>query len=112
MYPQVWQRVVGRPVGSQKATLTGHQALCVAGHDFPGLVPTEKSITVAGLLFEGLTAHELAALDEYESSMYDRVTLKVTTSDQHQHEAYVYLVNESRRTQLTDEIWQPDPEQL
>lgn len=112
MYPEVWHRVVGRPVESRRATLVGHQALCVAGYDFPGLVPAEPLSIVEGLVYEGLSVPELNALDEYESSMYDRVTLQVTTADQCQHEAYVYLVNESRRSQLTGEIWQPDPQQL
>ena len=108
MFPEIWDAVVGREVPSRVAKISGYRALCVAGHDFPGLVPAEESALVEGLLYEGLDGTELRLLDDYESSMYDRVIVEVDAGKTESSvEAYAYLVKESRRGELTDEVWQP-----
>lgn len=74
--PEITERVMGRALQGEPATLTGYRVGLVARANFPGIVP-DATASVPGMLICGITQQELVKLDQYEGELYRRVRVQV-----------------------------------
>ncbi len=74
--PEVLQLVVGRVPDSVPAMLPGYACYYVEGATFPGIIESSGDQT-PGRVLAGLTQSELQALDRYEDSFYQRLSVQV-----------------------------------
>ncbi len=103
-FEEIWRSVVGRTGPSVAASLRGFEAWKIPGESFPGLTPAEGH-QVAGRVWQGVTAEELARLDAFESGIYDRERVSVTANDGQTLDCWTYLVRPECRGQLLNEPW-------
>ena len=89
MNPAERLRLLGRPISASPANLPGY-ARGKRRHFF---VAKQAGESTDGALLEGLTARELAILDEYEEvpTLYTRERIAVLASDARKIECWVYL---------------------
>lgn len=82
MFPDVWKPLVPRPRASVLATLSGFAREGVRGRTYPGIRPDPQART-SGRLYLDLDDDEIARLDAFEGSEYQRetVTVRITTTD-------------------------------
>ena len=73
--PEICDSLLGRTPQQNPALLHGYVRLAVRGEAYPAIVPCPQK-SVAGLVLQGLTAHELDVLDAYEGGEYMRVKVE------------------------------------
>jgi gamma-glutamylcyclotransferase (GGCT)/AIG2-like uncharacterized protein YtfP len=104
MFDCVWCAVTGRMRPSATGRLDGFEAWKIAGQTFPGLAPADGR-QVTGRIWQEVAAADLAALDEFESGIYDRVRLTVEGETGQSLECWAYVVRPACRTMLLAEPW-------
>ena len=104
MFAQVWERVVSGAYQSVEARLLNHARFCVKDCAYPGMIKVDMG-NVVGRLYLDVGTGDLAALDNFEGSQYQRDTVEVFTNDGTSvyAETYLFLPEE----QLTEVIWEP-----
>ena len=90
MFPPVWSRVVRGSYRAIPATLAGHARFALKDETYPGVIVQADS-KVAGLLYFGVSAADVAALDAFEGHEYRRVPVGVTLESGETVEAHTYL---------------------
>jgi gamma-glutamylcyclotransferase (GGCT)/AIG2-like uncharacterized protein YtfP len=105
MFPEIWQRVVGREFRRQPATLAGYTAYRVVGDSFPVLVPGKTNEATAGVAVFDLDDAAIQLLDEHESTLYDRVTATATLDDGHRVDCQAYMLPQRNRRYAATERW-------
>jgi gamma-glutamylcyclotransferase (GGCT)/AIG2-like uncharacterized protein YtfP len=108
MYPQVWERVVRGRYRSALAALDGFRRHALAGVSYPGVVE-QPGARVLGRVYFDVPADDLARLDAFESTEYQRCEADVTLLDTQAPQAtqpvraqlYVYL----RQARLLQQDW-------
>ncbi len=82
MFPEVWTRLVPRPRASVAAVLDGYVREGVRGQSYPG-IREQAGAHTAGRLYLDIDAQELARLDAFEGSEYQResVTVRLDNRD-------------------------------
>ena len=106
MFPEVWQRIHVGEFPSLPATLPGFAIYRLKEAVFPGIVRAEPNAQVSGLLYFNLDEDALFELDAYESDLYDRIGV-IAATDNGLVESTAYVIRESRREALTNEVWDP-----
>jgi gamma-glutamylcyclotransferase (GGCT)/AIG2-like uncharacterized protein YtfP len=101
----IFQRVAGRCPPSVEATLEDWRRVRVDNETFPAAVPADGD-QVRGILWLGLSAHEIARLDHFEGEHYQRVSVRVRDPSGKVHAAEVYQW--SRADGLINEPWDID----
>lgn len=107
MFPEVWERIALPCYPSQPAKLPGYAIFRVLDAVYPGIVRSEATSFVNGVVYEGLDEEALLELDTYESRFYERQTVNVTLEDGEQCSCQAYVVPEQRRERLSAEAWDP-----
>ena len=81
--------IIGRPIEAWPATLNGYER----GKRRYWYIRARSDATVEGAILTGLTAAELATLDEYEEvpTLYTRERISVIPDDGPERECWVYL---------------------
>jgi gamma-glutamylcyclotransferase (GGCT)/AIG2-like uncharacterized protein YtfP len=102
--PDVIHAVVGRHFRGRHATLAGYTALTVRGAEYPGLRPLPGR-HIAGQVYSGLTADELAILDRFEGGLYARRRLTVRLADGRRRGVWVYVVKPALIRRLSPAGW-------
>jgi gamma-glutamylcyclotransferase (GGCT)/AIG2-like uncharacterized protein YtfP len=89
MNPAERLRLLGRPVNASPARLEGY----ARGRKRYYFVAEEAGAVTDGAILDGLTAHDLAILDEYEDvpTLYARERIEVLTADGRKIECWIYL---------------------
>jgi hypothetical protein len=105
MFPEVWQRVVGKQFASEPATLDGFLVRRVADDVYPVLIRGDEQDRAAGLVFSDIDDNALAALDAYESSFYDRIVVVAASATSEPLECQAYVLPERMRHRASDEPW-------
>lgn len=109
LVPEIWSAVVGREFPSEPATLAGFHIRRVRDASFPGIVATGRPRDlVAGRVFRDVDAPSLARLDAYETDLYERIGVTVTTGSGVPRRADVYVIARDARSRLSDETWTLD----
>jgi gamma-glutamylcyclotransferase (GGCT)/AIG2-like uncharacterized protein YtfP len=101
--PDVLHAVVGRRWQGEPALLVGYSRYRVRGKPYPAIV-AEPAGNVAGLLYGGVAAEELALLDSYEGELYERLTVNVRVGGA-ANPAVVYVLGEQHRSLLSGDAW-------
>ena len=102
--PDVLQAVVGQRWQGEPALLAGYARYRVRGKPYPAVV-SEASGNVAGLLYSGIGAAELALLDSYEGELYERRDVSVRVGGD-ARPAVVYVLGEQYRLLLSSDAWE------
>ncbi len=89
MNPAERLRLLGRPVNASPARLAGY----ARGRKRYYFVAKQVGASTDGAILDGLTAHDLAILDEYEEvpTLYTRERIEVLTADGGKIECWIYL---------------------
>lgn len=106
MMPAVLQAVCGSPRPLRPATLFDYARFRVRNHVFPGIVPAPGAATL-GVLVDDIDAALWRRLDAFESDLYERRPVTVTTADADAVDAYAYVVPSHNRHILSGEAWSP-----
>ncbi|MEJ2513917.1 MAG: gamma-glutamylcyclotransferase [Gammaproteobacteria bacterium] len=104
-FDEVMVAVLGRAGPALDATLEGFERRVIRGATYPGIAPRDGA-EVRGRLWTGLSAAELARLDNFEGSMYRREAVVVRTADG-PREAMAYVIRPPYRWMLTSHRWEP-----
>jgi gamma-glutamylcyclotransferase (GGCT)/AIG2-like uncharacterized protein YtfP len=102
--PEVLHAVVGRRWQGEPALLVGYARYRVRGKTYPAIV-AEPAGNVAGLLYGGVDAEELALLDRYEGELYEHRTVNVRVGGG-AHPALAYVLGEQHRSLLSGDAWE------
>jgi gamma-glutamylcyclotransferase (GGCT)/AIG2-like uncharacterized protein YtfP len=89
MNPAERLRLLGRPVNASPARLADY----ARGRKRYYFVAKQVGTSTDGAILDGLTAHDLAILDEYEEvpTLYTRERIEVLTADGGKIECWIYL---------------------
>lgn len=104
-FPEVWDRISVGKFPSRPAVLRGYAMYRVKDAVYPGIVRGDSQSEVPGVLYDDLDEDTLFELDTYESSFYERLPVQVVLEDGSEVECHAYIVPDSRRDLLTDELW-------
>jgi gamma-glutamylcyclotransferase (GGCT)/AIG2-like uncharacterized protein YtfP len=87
--PAERQRLLGRPIAAIPARLSGY----VRGRKRYYFVAKRVDGVTNGAILEGLSAHDLAILDDYEEvpTLYTRERIEVVATDARKIECWIYL---------------------
>lgn len=102
MWPEVLQAVMGRRLEGEPATLEGYTRLRVIGQHYPVIVVSLDD-SVAGILYQGLTADEFGRLDAFEGEEYDRIGVCLGDA-----KAFAYVLSDDCRHIAAPEPWHPE----
>ena len=106
MFPVVIKSVIGRVPDSRLAVIKGYRRLEVNGESFPGLVKGDNE-RVEGLVYVNISREEWERLTAFEDDFYELQEVSVdclgTTVS-----ALAYIVSSSRKSVLSDKVWNPD----
>jgi len=89
MNPAERLRLLGRPTDASPARLADY----TRGRKRYYFVAKQAGAATDGAILDGLTAHDLAILDEYEvvPTLYTRERIEVLTADGRKIECWIYL---------------------
>ena len=89
MNPAERLRLLGRPIEASPARLSGYSR----GKKRYYFVKKEEGAVTDGAILEGLSARELAILDQYEEvpTLYTRERIEVLAADGREIECWIYL---------------------
>ena len=89
MNPAERLRLLGRPIEASPARLAGW----VRGRKRHYFVTRQADAVIDGAILEGLSAGDLAVLDEYEEvpALYTRERIEVIAGDRRKIECWIYL---------------------
>ena len=102
MFPQVWQRVVRGSYTSSIATIHGFRRVCVLNGAHPSLIIARRAPPIQGRLYFSIDATDIARLDYFETSAYERVLVSATVGTSSLH-AQAYIGLDTAR--LLDRDW-------
>jgi len=109
--PEVWGAVTGERHRSEPGRLSGYIRRRVRGATYPGIVTDDRSGAgewIDGAIYYDVGADALAALDEFESDFYVRVTLEAHDGRGEAVRCEAYLVPPENAHLLSDEVWDLD----
>ena len=105
MYPLVWERVVAGRYRALPGTVRGFARRRIAGEVYPAMLRASPASAVEGVLYLDLSAGDVAALDHFEGSAYERIEVMVETADGDSYPAWSYLYVDSSRVE--EAPWEP-----
>jgi gamma-glutamylcyclotransferase (GGCT)/AIG2-like uncharacterized protein YtfP len=94
MFPRVWERVVTGTYSACPATLHGYRRLAVKGEEYPAAIPCPDAC-IAGRLYLGVNAADLAQLDDFEGEYYAKTSVEVTLDSGGVADAEVYILKQA-----------------
>lgn len=103
-FPEVLRQVLGEELPGTSAVLFGFRRFRLKSHPFPGITAMRRS-RVSGMLLTGLEPKHLRLLDRYEGRMYRRIRTKTILPDKRTCSAWVYILSDSSRHEITDVPW-------
>jgi gamma-glutamylcyclotransferase (GGCT)/AIG2-like uncharacterized protein YtfP len=91
MFEDILTGVIGCPASCMPATLAGWQRHALNNRSYPGALPSlSPEASIEGMLWTGLSAQAIEALDAFEGEDYIRQTVVVTLSSGQQTTANIY----------------------
>ena len=106
MFPAVVASIIGRVPDRRPAMIHGYVRLEVAGELFPGLIKQHDS-RVDGVLYLDISKDEWERLTAFEDDFYDLEEVTVFSSGTNVL-ALAYVVPPSRKSVLSEKVWDPD----
>jgi gamma-glutamylcyclotransferase (GGCT)/AIG2-like uncharacterized protein YtfP len=106
MFPEVWRRVVGRECSTVGGTLSGFAVFKVQGGTYPVMIHAAQHEIVRGVIYLDIDADSMLSLDEYESDLYDRISVRPAAADGRRLECQAYVLPPGRAKFATRESWE------
>lgn len=107
MFAEIWHQVTGLEITPKTAQLDGYQRYRLQDRMYPGMI-LKSGESVVGQLYSGLSAQVFDKLDAFEGSDYLRVEVLVNCGEESSSvPCFTYLIRESQRKLLSNEIWEP-----
>ncbi len=78
MFAPVWTQVVQCDYRAVTATIRGFRRVCVVDGNYPALVIAPREAPLIGRLYMHVGVADLARLDHFETSEYERVAIAAT----------------------------------
>lgn len=104
--PDIAGQIVGRPVTGSAAVLEGYARFELMDRVYPAIV-RQMGGSVTGVFYGRLEEREIAQLDAYEGSLYERHEAWITSGDTRLR-AFTYVLREEHRDVLCDTPWDLD----
>lgn len=104
MNDEVLRALLHRRLAQQQATLNDYRRVKVMGEQYPAIYPDTNSL-VEGKLITHILPKQLACLDEFEGSYYQRAPVVVFTEDNKEHKCDAYIFKNEYRHLLSDDDW-------
>lgn len=104
---KIWDLVTAQSFESRPAVLADHIALKVNGESFPGLIRHSEEKT-NGVVYLDVDPQTLSLLDTFESTFYERVTIRARLDNGSQLECDTYLVRSENQDRLLKDKWDFD----
>jgi gamma-glutamylcyclotransferase (GGCT)/AIG2-like uncharacterized protein YtfP len=108
MFPEVWERIAGRPFVAEHATISGFAVRRVVDDVYPVLIRAATSSRVDGLVLRDIDQETLARLDAYESDFYERLEVTAALDDGQSIACLTYVLPERNQSAASDETWKAD----
>ncbi len=105
MFPEVWDRVVGRSSPAEPATAAGFAVFRVRNGVYPVMVRGNAREVVRGVVYRDLDQVAFQLLDAYESDLYERIAIDVTLNSGETLDCQAYVLPESRASHTSAEHW-------
>jgi gamma-glutamylcyclotransferase (GGCT)/AIG2-like uncharacterized protein YtfP len=105
MSDAVWRNVARTVCPAIPATARGWEVRAIRAVSYPGLIPAAPDSIASGLVRTNVPADALERLDAFEGSFYDRITLKVQTSDGVTFPADAWIVAPRGRHEVLSTPW-------
>jgi gamma-glutamylcyclotransferase (GGCT)/AIG2-like uncharacterized protein YtfP len=109
MFAQVWERVVRANYCSAPAVVADYARYEIEGETYPGMIAKPDG-KVHGVLYFGVDAEDVAALDAFEGIEYRRVSVTAQLDSGQSVIADTYLYVMPQR--LSQHTWNPDAFQM
>jgi gamma-glutamylcyclotransferase (GGCT)/AIG2-like uncharacterized protein YtfP len=106
MVPEVWQAVVGREFATVRGEVQGFAVYRVRNSVYPVMVEAPPESCVAGLIYLDVDEAALAALDDFESELYDRVSVNALVASSETMPCHAYVLPARRAHFATNESWE------
>jgi len=106
-FGDVMEAVTGRRFDSCAAVLDGHRRRLLQGRVYPAIVPHRGERT-EGTLYSAIDPGSLALLDAFESDLYARLTVRVTTLEGREHSAWAWVLQPAFGELLSIVEWDRD----
>ena len=90
--PDIMRRVSDHKGPGEAAKLFGYSRVALRGVPYPGILPRAHDYT-EGILYRGLSRHQLRRLDSYEQNQYVRIRVPVKTAQNSQLQAWTYVLH-------------------
>ncbi len=103
--PELREKIVGRALRGNPATLSGYACFRVRRAAYPAIVP-DAGRSTRGEVIGALNRDDWDRLDRYESSLYRRVLVAVRGDDGAHIAAYTYVIEPASVHRLSDEPWE------
>lgn len=103
-FDDVMEAVTGRRFDACAAVLPGHKRCLLHGRVYPAIVPAPGERT-EGTLYRGIDADSLVLLDDFESDLYQRQTVRVTLEAGGQTQAQAWVLRVPHVEQLSATGW-------
>ena len=107
LFDDVFRAVTGRSAPHAPAVLEGYARYRIRDATYPAIV-AEPGARTEGVVYAGLDAQAVLALDRFEGEMYtrERVTVRATDGRARAVETYVFV--DELHHLLAPEPWHPD----
>jgi gamma-glutamylcyclotransferase (GGCT)/AIG2-like uncharacterized protein YtfP len=90
-FDDVMEAVTGRRFEARAAVLEGHSRRLLQGRVYPAIVPHDHERT-DGTLYPAIDSSSLTLLDAFESDLYTRLMVRVTTADGREYSAWAWVL--------------------
>jgi gamma-glutamylcyclotransferase (GGCT)/AIG2-like uncharacterized protein YtfP len=106
MFEKIWNEVVRGNYQSCPGTVSGFVRLSIQHEHYPAMLHGPLSSTVEGVLYLDIDSEDLAGLDDFEGSIYNRQVVQVMT-DNNIYAAQAYVLKDCYRNLVSDREWDP-----
>ena len=106
-FPQVIKKLLGVTLVGEYAELPGYERFMLVNKNYPGIIRNSMA-RVDGILYEGVTAKQLAILDRYEDDFYERCRVVVETVNAQSVAAWTYIIPLRHKRTLSNKPWNRD----
>lgn len=104
MVEEILASASGQRLKGMSATLKGFRRYRVFAEVYPGIIPDPRG-SVAGILYQGISAEAWERLDRFEGEMYQRERVELVQESGDTIVAETYVIRPQFRSRLSDEAW-------
>jgi gamma-glutamylcyclotransferase (GGCT)/AIG2-like uncharacterized protein YtfP len=107
MFEPVWSRLVQGHYRQQPARLYGYVRKQIRHETYPALLPADESCFVDGIIYLGIDAGDLQAIDAFEGAQYLRQQVTCQLPNRSHLQAQTYVFHPTLQELVTDQDWDP-----